>query len=104
MKESDVQRQICDYLACKKHFFWRQNTTPIYDPTRKSFRRMPKYSMKGVADIVVITDGGYAVFLEIKKKGSYQSPDQKEFQRRCEEKGCEYYVVRDLSELTEIGL
>lgn len=57
-KESDIQRAICDCLALKKHFFWRQNTTPIFDPTKKTFRKMPKYSLKGVPDIIVLWQSG----------------------------------------------
>jgi hypothetical protein len=102
--ESQIQNTICDYLARKKHFFWRNNTTGIYDPTKKSFRRKPKYAMNGVADIIVITEGGYAVFLEVKATRGIQSADQKEFQKRCEEKGCEYYVCRRLEDVTNIGL
>lgn len=102
-KESDIQRTICDYLALKKHFFWRQNTTPVFDPTKKSFRRMPKYSMKGVPDIIVLWKS-FPVFLEVKAKGKVQSPEQKEFQAKCEKQGIEYYVVRKLSEVQEIGL
>jgi predicted type IV restriction endonuclease len=60
--------------------------------------------MNGVADIVVITEGGYAVFLEVKATRGVQSADQKEFQKRCEEKGCEYYVVRRLEDIINIGL
>lgn len=101
--ENAIQNTICEYLALKKHFFWRQNTTPVYDPKRKVFRSMPKYSMKGVADIIVITDGGFAVFLEVKDKAK-QSPEQKEFERRCKEKGCEYYVVKSLEQVKDIGL
>jgi len=45
-----------------------------------SFRRMPKYAMRGVADIIVIHTGRLS-FLEVKRPGTYQSPDQKEFQK-----------------------
>jgi hypothetical protein len=46
MKESDIVRTICDYLALKKQLFWRNNNTPIYDPAAQRFRAMPKYTMK----------------------------------------------------------
>ena len=103
MKETDIQRAICDYLAAKKHFFWRTNTTPIYDPTRQRFRAMPKYSLSGVPDIIVIKDGWF-IGLEVKKKGSYQSKAQKEFERMCKEAGGEYWVVRSVEDVKELGL
>ena len=107
MKETDIQATICEYLQLKmnqnKLLFWRANTTSVYDPTRKVFRSMPKYALKGVADIIVIKDG-FAIFLEIKKKGTYQSKEQKEFERLAKLNGSEYYVIRDLDEVIEIGL
>jgi hypothetical protein len=55
-KESDIQRAICDYLACRKVFFWRQNTAPTFDRATQSYRAMPKampkYAMRGVPDII----------------------------------------------------
>lgn len=104
MLEKDIQNACCEYLALKKHLFWRQNTTPVYDATKKAFRAMPKYSLKGVADIIVITDGGFAVFLEIKVPKGRQSDDQKLFEKRVKEKGGEYYVVTNVAQLKEIGL
>ena len=67
------------------------------------FRRMPKGSMKGLPDIMVLTDGGYAVFLEVKDK-SKQSEDQKIFEQKCKDIGCEYHIVKSIEDVTEIGL
>lgn len=102
--ESAIQAAICDYLALKKLFFWRQNTAPTFDKTKGVFRAMPKYAMKGVADIIVITDGGFAVFLEVKRPKGKQSEDQKLFEERCKKIGCEYYVVTSVDKVKELGL
>jgi hypothetical protein len=106
VKESDIQKTVCEYLERKGYFFWRQNTTPVYDPKRKVFRAMPKYALKGVADIVCFdkTKTGIAIFLEIKKPKTYQSKEQKEFEVKCKDFGAEYYVIRRLEDLIEIGL
>jgi len=101
--EKSIQNAVCEYLTLKKHFFWRCNTVGIFDPKTRGYRVMPKYSMAGVADVIVITEGGFAVFLEIKDK-SKQSDAQKEFERRCKEVGCEYYIIHNLDELINIGL
>lgn len=102
-KEGDIQSSICEYLFDVKHYFgWRQNTTPVYDPTVKVFRRMPKYSLKGVADIILVIESR-AVFLEVKRAKTYQSVDQKEFQRLCEENGAEYHVVRSVDDVIDLG-
>lgn len=102
-KETEIQRAICDYLAFKKHFFWRNNNTPVYDPVGKKFRAMPKYTMRGRPDIEVIKDGFY-IGLEVKREKTKQSDAQKEFELGVKKSGGEYYVVRSLEDLKEIGL
>jgi hypothetical protein len=103
--EIAVQSTIIDYLYLKKHFFVRLNNFPpsMMRNGQRVFRTMPKGSMKGLPDIMVITDGGFVVFIEVKDKGK-QSEDQKLFEARCKEKGCEYHVVRSLEDLKNIGL
>lgn len=102
--EAEVQNAVCEYLERKRRFFWRQNTTGLYDPIKKSFRKMPKYAMKGVADVIVITDGGYAVFLEIKRQGEKLRPEQKVFQELCNKVGAEYHVITSVDQLKPLGL
>ena len=104
--EKVIQNEICEYLESKKHFFWRQNNTPIFqmDKGKARFRRMPKFSMLGIPDIIVLTDGGYAVFLEVKRPSGKLSEHQIKFKNKCEEKGCEYYRVTNLNQVKEIGL
>lgn len=101
--EKAIQLAICDYLARRKHFFWRQNTTALFDVTKKTFRAMPKYAMKGVPDIVVIKDG-FFIGLEVKRPHTKPSADQKAFEEGCKRAGGEYYVVRSISDVQEIGL
>ena len=57
--EKATQLAICDYLALRKHFFWRSNTVGMFDPTKKVFRAMPKYGISGVPDIILIKDGRF---------------------------------------------
>lgn len=104
-KESEIQTAVCEYLALRNYFFWRNNNTGIYRPSANGgFWTTNKYSMKGIPDIIVIDDTGHAIFLEIKRPSGRQSPDQKEFQRRCEEKSAEYHVIKKIEDLIEIGL
>lgn len=100
--ENQVLQAIGDYLTRKKYFFFRVNQIPVYEPTRKVFRAMPKYSKKGVPDLILIKDGWF-IGLEVKDKGK-QSKDQKEFETGCKKAGAEYYLVRSIDDLKEIGL
>jgi hypothetical protein len=70
--ESEIQSAICDYLFLRKHIFWQQNTLPTVQKSNDgwSFRRMPKYAIRGVADIIV-AHVGRPYFLEVKRVGSY---------------------------------
>lgn len=107
MKESDLQTQVCEYLALRKAFFWRQNTAPTVQRLGNGemvFRKMGKYSLRGIPDIIIITDGGYAVFLELKSEKGTLSPDQKIFQEQCEKVGAEYHVIKNLNQVIELGL
>ncbi len=64
---------------------------------------MPKYSMRGVADIIVV-HVGRPYFLEVKRQGTYQSPDQKTFQATAEKAGARYAVVRSIDDVMALGL
>mgnify|MGYP001595897840 CR=1 FL=1 len=64
-KETDIVRALCDYLALRKRFFWRQNTAPLYREGR--FFAMPKYALKGVPDIIVIDDTGMTLEEKLKE-------------------------------------
>ena len=101
--EANIQNAICDYLAIRKHFFYRNNNTPIFDPIGKRFRAMPKYTPKGISDIIVVHIGR-PYFLEVKSPKSYQSPEQKEFQKRAEAAGAHYAVVRSIEDVQALGL
>lgn len=100
-KETDIQNTICDYLALKKYFFWRQNSSGSFQ--NGHFVRLPKYSMAGLPDIIIIHDG-FFIGLEVKTGKGKQSDTQKEFEKKCKEAGAEYYVVRSIEDLKEIGL
>ena len=105
IKEIDIQKQIIQYLQYlenqDKLFFSRVNTTGIYDSKTKAHRKLPVGVKRGFADILVIIKG-QAIFLEVKRKGSYQSEFQKTFQQSVEiNKAC-YFVVRSIEEVKAV--
>ncbi len=103
--ESQIVSAICDYLAARRVFFWRQNTTPAIQKSADgwAFRRMPKHSLRGVPDIIVVKQGQF-IGLEVKRKGTYQSPEQKEFEHRVTVAGGVYEVVRSIDDVQAMGL
>lgn len=105
MLEREIQLQICDYLALRKHFFWRENNTPIFqnDKGNQRFRAMPKYSKRGVPDIMLVYKG--QVFgIEVKRPKTYQSENQKIFEKEFTEVGGIYIVAKSLEDVIKYGL
>ena len=112
MKESDIQNTICEYLALRQRCFFRLNNIPAFNrgfDGKITMRRLPKYTPRGLPDIVVVV-GGLFYALEVKKpanqgsKKTYLSQDQKAFQALVEKHGGKYFVVRDVDEVQKIGL
>lgn len=101
--ENNVVNAVCEYLEWKGYFFWRQNNMSVYDPVRKQYRAMPKYSKKGVPDIIVVHKGQF-IGLECKQKGKYLSPEQKAFKEGLEIAGGRYEMVRCIADVQKMGL
>jgi hypothetical protein len=102
-KESQIQAAICDYLAARRHFFFRSNNIPVFDKSRGAFRALPKHTPRGIADIIVV-HVGRPYFLEVKRPSTYQQPEQKEFQKAAETAGALYAVVRSIDDVQALGL
>jgi len=102
-RETDIQAAICDYLALRRYFFFRSNNIPVFDKSRGAFRALPKHTPRGIADIIVVHIGK-PYFLEVKRPGTYQRPEQKEFQKAAEAAGALYAVVRSIDDVQALGL
>ena len=103
--ESDVLRSVCEYLELKGHFFWRTNNIPVstWRGGKQVYFNLPKYTPRGLPDIMIVRDGWF-IALEIKNYKGQQSPHQKEFQKKLADAGGEYYLIRSIDDLKEVGL
>jgi len=78
--------------------FWRQNIAPVVIKNKTGkilgFKKMPKYAMSGVPDIIVVKNSCYIdcgieqeegefIGIEVKKPGSKLSEWQKIFHKYC---------------------
>lgn len=98
--EKDIQMTICKYLEIKGIFFWRQNNTPIYSEGR--FRAMPKYSKKGIPDIIAILPPfGRFIGIEVKRPNGVISSHQEAFRRQLEAVGGEYIIATNLKDVID---
>lgn len=99
--ERDILNEVCKYLHDQGKFFWRSNNIPVFGKNnagKMSFRSMPKFSMKGVPDIIVVNAGSF-IGLEIKRPMADLRPDQELFRKKCRENGASYYVIHSLDEV-----
>jgi hypothetical protein len=85
--EKEAQAAILDYLVTRGHFAIRLNNQPIYDPSRKIFRTLPKHTPKGLPDILVVRNP--ITFIEVKGLTGRLSYDQIEFKERCTQSGAQ---------------
>lgn len=95
--ENDVVQACLQWLALHNVMAWRNQTTGLYDPTRKVFRKFT--GLKGVSDILGILPGGRFLAVEAKKKGGYPSPEQREFIQNVNDRGGIAFVARSTEDL-----
>jgi hypothetical protein len=94
MRESDIQRQILEYLALKRIFHYRNNSSAFKDSNNHFYR----FGALGSPDIICVIDGQY-VGIEVKAPKGKQSDHQKEFQRKLEAAGGKYILAYSLDEI-----
>ena len=102
--EKDIQRAICDYLALKNYFFWRSNNIPVFGKNNagfKTFRSLPKYTPRGIPDIIIIRKGEF-IAVEVKRPKAKLRPEQAEFASKIVVHGGTYWVVHSLEEIIDL--
>lgn len=101
--EKDIENAILDYLTLLPGTFWKNNTTGIYDPAKKSFRRVGKFHRNGVADILgVMGDGsGRFVAIEVKTMTGKLSDNQKKFLDDINANNGIAFVARSVDDVRE---
>jgi VRR-NUC domain len=96
MKESDIQKQILDYLALKRIFHYRNNSGAFVDSQKHFYR----FGSLGSPDIICVIAGQY-VGIEVKAPKGKQSDHQKEFQKKLEAAGGRYVLAYSLDDLLD---
>jgi len=83
MKETEVQRDIIQYLHSQGIFAWRNNTVGVWDEKRKRYRTNP-HTLKGVSDILGLFDDGTFLAVECKSATGRLTPEQIDFMGEIE--------------------
>jgi len=103
--ERDIQRLIIAWLKKQKKIeIWRQNNHPVYDPTRKIWRR--HVGMKGMSDIIGIAKpSGKWIAIEVKRPKMKPTDDQQAFLNMINDFGGLGFCAHSLEECeVAIGL
>lgn len=87
LKESDILRQVRDFLKWNKWFVIRI--------------QQGLGSHKGVSDLIALKDGK-TIFVEVKTRRGNLSEYQIKFKQDIENKGGLYYTVRSIDDIKEV--
>lgn len=93
--EGKIQAAVLNYLKKEGVFCWRQNNLPVYDKKINGYRAHT--GLKGVPDIISIINGRFVGF-EVKTARGKQNADQKLFEKRTNQNGGAYFVVRSVDD------
>ena len=97
--ESAIVRACLDYLAARQILAWRNNTTGVFDPSRKRFREFN--SLRGVSDILGVLPGGRLLSVECKAERGKLTFEQRWFLERVHQLGAVGIVARSVADLEE---
>lgn len=100
--EKVIQAHILSFLQFIGVYAWRNQSTGVYDPTRKVFRRpMSKHAIKGVSDILGILPDGRFLAIEVKSATGYASNEQKSFLEAIKANGGVSMIARSMPEVEQ---
>jgi len=99
--ESEVLRDVCEYLTDNGYFFWRSNNIPVFGKNNggnMTFRSLPKYTPRGLPDVMVVHNAEF-IGIEVKRVGAKLRPEQETFRDNLNAHGGIYIVVHSKKEL-----
>ena len=99
LKEKDIEKAILNYLTMIGWFAWKNPDSRAYDRKRGTFLQ-PKsvYSITGISDIICIKNS-QVLFIEVKRPGNKQTPNQIIFEKNIEKYGGKYLVAKSIKDV-----
>lgn len=99
LKESEIQKQILDYLKFLKIFCWRNNTVGIYNKKLNRYVKSGSGTMKGVGDILCCLPDGKLCSIEVKRPNKLPTKEQREFMNEINKRGGLAFVASSLDDV-----
>lgn len=101
LSESEIKKQIMEFLWLKGVFCWINSSTGIYDPKIGKFRKSnSKFQIKGTSDILGVFNGR-ALAIEVKSAKGKLSDDQDSFLTAMEMHGAIAFVARSIADVEQ---
>lgn len=99
--EKQIENAILNYLSLVPGVYWKNNSTGIYDPVKKTFRRTSRYHRNGVSDIIGVLPCGTICCIEVKTEKGRLSDNQKTFLMDIEKNNGVSFVARNVDDVRE---
>lgn len=100
--EANVKKAVYKYLSVKGYFWWPSKTVGVWSKKKQCYLKDP-WLKKGISDIMLLK-GGVLYALELKGSETPWSKEQQQFEYDISSEGGQYYIIRSIDDLQEIGL
>lgn len=107
--EKQIESGILTYLKLKGIYAWKNNSTGVFDPKTKKFRKNKNpFVLNGVSDILGILPNGSLLAIEVKldnthlTKKTYPTEDQKTFMENINKHRGVAFVARSVEDVASV--
>jgi len=98
--EKAIENQILHYLYKKKIFAWKNQSTGVFDPIKKIYRKSNNpFHIRGVADILGILPDGRFLAIEVKSQTGRASEEQKKFIWQINARGGKAFIAKSIEDV-----
>lgn len=99
LKEHDRESLVLDWLNKNGIFAWKAKTMGTWDAEKGIYRKLGKFSLRGVSDILGVIEGGLFLAIEMKTPEGKLSIEQKAFLNKINRMGGKAFVARNISDV-----
>lgn len=100
MKESEIQKQIIDYMKLRGYVVFKHRNVGIFKPDTKKYIPLA-FGEKGISDIIACSPFGQFTAVEVKKPGNKPSAEQLAFIQNVVKKRGVAFVAYSLQDAVE---
>lgn len=97
--EKQLVDDVISWLGYHGCFAWRQNTGAATYEDAGGRKRMVRFGMRGISDVLAVAPNGRFVAVECKLRGNKPTPEQELFLAEVRERGGVGVVAYDADEL-----